>query len=147
MPFQHLRTLKVPGKQLTSACWEGGSLRIALAVDSFIYFANIRPNYKVKHTVLSFILQQTCLYNIQYLFLLTVTNIHCFLQCVFVQFYNQMLFGYLLNNPINFVLCGTVYLGLLLHIIQLQLIYFISAKLMEEIRPKLVILDLVPKNC
>ena len=29
------------------ACaWEGGSLRIALAVDSFIYFANIRPNYK-----------------------------------------------------------------------------------------------------
>ena len=29
------------------ACaWEGGSLRIALAVDSFIYFANIRPDYK-----------------------------------------------------------------------------------------------------
>ena len=24
----------------------GGSLRIALAVDSFIYFANIRPDYK-----------------------------------------------------------------------------------------------------
>ncbi|XP_031567757.1 WD repeat-containing protein 35-like isoform X2 [Actinia tenebrosa] len=43
---EHLRTLKVPGKQITSACWEGGSLRIALAVDSFIYFANIRPNYK-----------------------------------------------------------------------------------------------------
>ena len=37
------------------ACaWEGGSLRIALAVDSFIYFANIRPNYKwtyFSHTV------------------------------------------------------------------------------------------------
>ncbi|EDO46375.1 predicted protein [Nematostella vectensis] len=46
-PFgEHLRTLKVPGKQITAACWEGGSLRIALAVDSFIYFANIRPNYK-----------------------------------------------------------------------------------------------------
>ena len=29
------------------ACFEGGGLRIALAVDSFIYFANIRPNYKV----------------------------------------------------------------------------------------------------
>ena len=44
--FQHLRTLKVPGKQLTACSWEGGSLRIALAVDSFIYFANIRPDYK-----------------------------------------------------------------------------------------------------
>jgi WD repeat-containing protein 35 len=30
-----------------SCSWEGGSLRIALAVDSFIYFANIRPDYKV----------------------------------------------------------------------------------------------------
>ncbi|KAL5015359.1 hypothetical protein ScPMuIL_009629 [Solemya velum] len=43
---EHLRTLKVPGKQLTSCSWEGGSLRIALAVDSYIYFANIRPDYK-----------------------------------------------------------------------------------------------------
>ena len=41
-----MRTLKVPGKQLTACSWEGGSLRIALAVDSFIYFANIRPDYK-----------------------------------------------------------------------------------------------------
>ena len=46
--FQHLRTLKVPGKQIHGCAWEGGSLRIALAVDSFIYFANIRPDYKVK---------------------------------------------------------------------------------------------------
>lgn len=45
--LQHLRTLKVPGKQMYSCSWEGGSLRIALAVDSFIYFANIRPDYKV----------------------------------------------------------------------------------------------------
>lgn len=46
-PFgEHLRTLKVPGKQMYSCSWEGGSLRIALAVDSFIYFANIRPDYK-----------------------------------------------------------------------------------------------------
>ena len=43
---EHLRTLKVPGKQITSCAWEGGSLRIALAVDSFIYFANIRPDYR-----------------------------------------------------------------------------------------------------
>ena len=39
-------TLKVPGKQITACAWEGGSLRIALSVDSFIYFANIRPDYK-----------------------------------------------------------------------------------------------------
>ena len=44
---QHLRTLKVPGKSMYSCSWEGGSLRISLAVDSFIYFANIRPDYKV----------------------------------------------------------------------------------------------------
>ncbi|XP_060579333.1 WD repeat-containing protein 35-like [Ruditapes philippinarum] len=43
---EHLRTLKVPGKQMYSCSWEGGSLRVALAVDSFIYFANIRPDYK-----------------------------------------------------------------------------------------------------
>ncbi|KAK7092123.1 WD repeat-containing protein 35-like isoform X2 [Littorina saxatilis] len=43
---EHLRTLKVPGKSMYSCSWEGGSLRIALAVDSFIYFANIRPDYK-----------------------------------------------------------------------------------------------------
>ncbi|KAI8828138.1 hypothetical protein BJ741DRAFT_627188 [Chytriomyces cf. hyalinus JEL632] len=46
-PFgQYLRSLKVPGKKITSLSWEHGGLRIALAVDSFIYFANIRPNYK-----------------------------------------------------------------------------------------------------
>lgn len=44
---QHLRTLKVPGKQMTGVAWEGGGLRIGLAVDSYIYFANIRPDYKV----------------------------------------------------------------------------------------------------
>ena len=36
----------MPGKQISSCAWEGGSLRIALAVDSFIYFANIRPDYR-----------------------------------------------------------------------------------------------------
>uniref|UniRef100_F6XLP3 WD repeat domain 35 n=1 Tax=Monodelphis domestica TaxID=13616 RepID=F6XLP3_MONDO len=42
----HLRTLKVPGKQMSALSWEGGGLKIGLAVDSFIYFANIRPDYK-----------------------------------------------------------------------------------------------------
>ncbi|KAM8834110.1 WD repeat-containing protein 35 [Synchiropus picturatus] len=46
-PFgEHLRTLKVPGKQMSGIAWEGGGLRAALAVDSYIYFANIRPDYK-----------------------------------------------------------------------------------------------------
>ena len=43
---QHLRTLKVPGAGISAFSWEGGSLRIALAVDSFIYFANLRPDYR-----------------------------------------------------------------------------------------------------
>ncbi|XP_072032249.1 WD repeat-containing protein 35-like isoform X2 [Amphiura filiformis] len=46
-PFgEHMRTLKVPGRSMSAVSWEGGGLRIALAVDSFIYFANIRPDYK-----------------------------------------------------------------------------------------------------
>jgi len=42
----HLRFLKVPGSGISALTWEGGGLRIALAVDSYIYFANIRPDYK-----------------------------------------------------------------------------------------------------
>ncbi|CRL00247.1 CLUMA_CG013520, isoform A [Clunio marinus] len=43
---QHLRTLKIPGREITSLSWEGKSnCRIALGVDSFIYFANIRLDY------------------------------------------------------------------------------------------------------
>ncbi|XP_072811114.1 WD repeat-containing protein 35-like [Vicugna pacos] len=42
----HLGTLKIPGKQISALSWEGGGLKIALAVDSFIYFANIQPDYK-----------------------------------------------------------------------------------------------------
>ncbi|KAI9362064.1 hypothetical protein DFJ73DRAFT_11110 [Zopfochytrium polystomum] len=46
-PFgQYLRSLKVPGKKISSLSWENGGARIALAVDSFIYFANVRPNYR-----------------------------------------------------------------------------------------------------
>ncbi|XP_052504656.1 WD repeat-containing protein 35 [Budorcas taxicolor] len=46
-PFgEHLGTLKVPGKHMSALSWEGGGLKIALTVDSFIYFANIRPDYK-----------------------------------------------------------------------------------------------------
>ncbi|XP_015110553.1 WD repeat-containing protein 35 [Diachasma alloeum] len=46
-PFgQQVRTLKIPGKEVTACSWEGGSLRVALSVDSHIYFANIRPDYK-----------------------------------------------------------------------------------------------------
>lgn len=46
-PFgDHMRTLKVPGQSIASAVWEGGSLRVALAVDTYVYFANIRPDYQ-----------------------------------------------------------------------------------------------------
>eukprot|EP00038_Savillea_parva_P017457 m.20369 g.20369 ORF g.20369 m.20369 type:complete len:1166 (+) comp3785_c0_seq1:132-3629(+) len=41
----NLRTLKVPGQELRSLTWEGAGLRLALAVDHFIYFANVRPDY------------------------------------------------------------------------------------------------------
>mmetsp|Transcript_7812 Transcript_7812/g.27429 ORF Transcript_7812/g.27429 Transcript_7812/m.27429 type:complete len:1008 (-) Transcript_7812:93-3116(-) len=42
----HLRSLRVPGSGVSAVSWEGGGLRIALAVDQYIYFANVRPDYR-----------------------------------------------------------------------------------------------------
>lgn len=43
----HLRSLRVPGTSgiVSSLSWEGYGLRIGLAVDSNILFANIQPEY------------------------------------------------------------------------------------------------------
>ena len=41
-----LRSIKIPGKKIPSITWEKDGLRIAAAVDSFIFFANIRPDYR-----------------------------------------------------------------------------------------------------
>lgn len=45
--FKHLKTLKVPGTLFKSISWEGNSLRLVIAVDHHIYFAIMRPTYKV----------------------------------------------------------------------------------------------------
>mmetsp|Transcript_14038 Transcript_14038/g.22384 ORF Transcript_14038/g.22384 Transcript_14038/m.22384 type:complete len:1210 (-) Transcript_14038:255-3884(-) len=46
-PFgKHLRTLKIPGSSIAAITWERDSLRLAIAMESYIYFANIRPDYK-----------------------------------------------------------------------------------------------------
>jgi WD repeat-containing protein 35 len=43
----HMRTLTVPGSEKVGAVsWEGNGLRVAMTVDSVIYFANIKPDYK-----------------------------------------------------------------------------------------------------
>ncbi|KAK7198454.1 putative intraflagellar transport protein D4 [Novymonas esmeraldas] len=42
----HLRTLRVAGKQCGGITWEGSGLRVAIAVDSSVYFANVRPEYR-----------------------------------------------------------------------------------------------------
>ena len=43
----HMRTLGVPDAQaVTAVSWEGNGLRIALSVNSILYFANIKPDYK-----------------------------------------------------------------------------------------------------
>jgi WD repeat-containing protein 35 len=55
----HLRTLRVPGTLCGGVAWEGNGLRIALAVDSFIYFANVRPDYKYTY------FSKTCVYAFQ----------------------------------------------------------------------------------
>ena len=43
---QHLRTMRVPGPGVNALAWEGEGLRLVLAVDSFMYFANVRPDYR-----------------------------------------------------------------------------------------------------
>ena len=53
----HLRTLRVPGTHCGGVTWEGQGLRIALAVDSYIYFANIRPDYLTAY------FNNTCVYS------------------------------------------------------------------------------------
>jgi WD repeat-containing protein 35 len=40
-----IRNLKIPGENIREVSWEGGDLRLSLAVDAFIYFANIRHKY------------------------------------------------------------------------------------------------------
>lgn len=42
---EHTRTLRVPGTGMTDISWEGNGLRLAMAVDSFIYFASVRQDY------------------------------------------------------------------------------------------------------
>ncbi|XP_052755519.1 WD repeat-containing protein 35 isoform X2 [Galleria mellonella] len=43
---EHIRTLRVPGGTLRALSWEKRSLRLAIAIDSFIYFANVKPDHK-----------------------------------------------------------------------------------------------------
>lgn len=40
-----VRSMRIPGEKIAAMSWEGSGLRISLAVDSYIFFANIRPDY------------------------------------------------------------------------------------------------------
>ena len=41
-----LRHMRVPGETVSAMAWEGTGLRLSLIVDSFIFFANVRPEYQ-----------------------------------------------------------------------------------------------------
>ncbi|CAH0725787.1 unnamed protein product, partial [Brenthis ino] len=43
---EHIRTLRVPGGSMRALSWEQRSLRLAITIDSFIYFANVKPDHK-----------------------------------------------------------------------------------------------------
>lgn len=43
---EHIRTLRVPGGNMRALSWEKKSLRLAIAIDSFIYFANVKMDHK-----------------------------------------------------------------------------------------------------
>jgi len=40
-----VHSLRVPGGNVTTMAWEGGGLRVALALESFVFFASARPQY------------------------------------------------------------------------------------------------------
>ena len=40
-----IRTMKLPGNQIAGLAWEGFSLRLAFAIDSFIYLAQVKLDY------------------------------------------------------------------------------------------------------
>lgn len=40
-----IRMIKVPGIDISDCSWEKTGLRLALAVDSYIFFANVKPRY------------------------------------------------------------------------------------------------------
>lgn len=42
---QFLRQVRIPGDEINSITWESSGLRIGLAVDAFIFFANVRMTY------------------------------------------------------------------------------------------------------
>ena len=46
---QMLHRLSVPGTDLVACSWERYGLRIAIAVDNFVYFANVRPDHLWTH--------------------------------------------------------------------------------------------------
>lgn len=39
---EHLRTMRVPGSGITGLAWEGSGLRLALSVESHIFFTSVR---------------------------------------------------------------------------------------------------------
>ncbi|XP_045542737.1 WD repeat-containing protein 35 [Papilio machaon] len=43
---EQVRTLRVPGGSMRALSWERCSLRLAIAIDSYIYFANVKPDHK-----------------------------------------------------------------------------------------------------
>eukprot|EP01147_Barroeca_monosierra_P005562 gene5562-8932_t len=43
---EHLRSLKLPGSNITSLTWDSDGLRLSATVDHFMYFASVRPGYR-----------------------------------------------------------------------------------------------------
>ncbi len=42
----HIRTLKLVGNMISDFAWEYNDLRVAVTIDSYIYFANVRQEHK-----------------------------------------------------------------------------------------------------
>ncbi|VDP16487.1 unnamed protein product [Soboliphyme baturini] len=86
---EHLRSLKVPGKWLTECSWEGTGLRIGLAVDSYIYFATIRPDYQVSIMRLDLILKKPHTFATPYILKMFQIHFKYVHQLCFVKCYKQ----------------------------------------------------------
>ena len=43
---ERIKTLRVPGENITDLCWGKSDLMLAMSVDAFMYFALVRHDYK-----------------------------------------------------------------------------------------------------
>lgn len=128
-----LGTLKVPGNTISCGSWEAGSLRIALSVDTHVYFANIKPDYKTCYfdNTLVYAYQSKnkdgmylCFWNTNsnqhnIMYTAVILDVSACEECCVVAYkanQNDLYTGLMVCNSLGAALDGTVWITTILHI-------------------------------